>query len=151
MASPTKKIEDGSDKKCQNSCGLSLGKSEIFDQNVIEQQKIRAAKNHIQPQIFDDPQEQKKYNHMTDDVMFKIFDDEAEQKIFRKAFEGLDSHYTEILKDKEKHMFYCPTSFNFDSRIGTNETSVPAELEKIQATLERRKIQIFLVIPIPRL
>ena len=65
--------------------------------------------------------------------MYNIFDNPEEQKIFRTALEGMNRNYPEILNGKEKNMFYCPSAFNFDSRIGVNETSVPEALEKTKA------------------
>ena len=111
MASSTPNIEDGSDTNCKESCGLKYGISQNFHQNVIEQQKTKASKAHIQPQIFDDPNEQEKFKHMMHDVVLKTFNDEFGKKIFKKAFEGMESNYPEILHGSEEYMFYCPTSF----------------------------------------
>ena len=71
--------------------------------------------------------------------MMKIFDAEDEQKIFRKSLEGMKRNYPEILKGTEKNMFYCPTAFNFSSRIEDNETCVPDELDKIKDSLESKE------------
>ena len=49
------------------------------------------------------------------------------------------SNYPEILQGTEKHMFYCPTAFNFDSRVQATETSVPDVLEKLQHSLVSKK------------
>ena len=140
MASSYPQIEDISDKNCERSCNLEYGISENFNQNVIQQQYIKASKAHIQPKLFDDPKEQANHTHMMDDVMLKIFDDLSEKKIFQKALEGMASNYPKILQGTEKNMFYCPTVFNFDSRIGTIETSVPDLLDEMKAPLEARQI-----------
>ena len=95
----------------------------------------KTVKANIKANIFDDPKEEANYNHMIDDVIFKTFDDVSENKIFKKALEGMKSNYSEIFHGAEKHMFFCPTSFNFDSRIAENETSVPGILEVIQSQL----------------
>ena len=34
----------------------------MFNRNVVEQQKVKVAKSHIKPQVFDDPNEQIKLN-----------------------------------------------------------------------------------------
>ena len=139
MASPAPPLIDGSDKNCEISCNLHYGISKIFNQNVIKQQSIKASKGHIKPQIFDDPNEHSNYIHMMDDPMLKIFDAPSEKKIFRTALEGMNSNYPEILQGTEKHMFYCPTAFNTDSRMQTNETSVPDVLDKMKASLEAKQ------------
>ena len=107
-----------SDKNCLSSCRLQYGLSEVFEQIVQEQQKVKASKSHINPQTFTDPNDQKTYQHMLDDVMIKTFDSPEEQTVFRTALEGMKGNYSEILKGTEKNMFYAPTAFNFDSRIG---------------------------------
>ena len=139
MASSTSNIQDGSDTKCKESCGLKYGISQNFHQNVIEQQKTKASKALIQPQIFDDPNAQEKFKHMMHDVVLKTFNDEFGKKIFKKAFEGMESNYPEILHGSEEYMFYCPTAFNFDSRIAANETSAPKALEQMQVSLESKQ------------
>ena len=128
-----------SDKNCEKGCRLQYGISEVFEQIVLEQQKVKASKSHLKPQPFDEPKEQKHYSHMLDDVMIKTFDSEDEQKVFRKSLEGMNSNYPEILAGQEKNMFYAPSSFNFDSRIKENESSVPDALDEMQATLKAKK------------
>ena len=114
--SPSPQMKDISEKNCETVCNLQYGISEVFNQKVMEQQKVKASKAHIKPKIFDDPTEQANYCHMMDDVILKTFDDPSEKKIFQKALEGMGTNYPEILQGTEKNMFYCPTAFNFDSR-----------------------------------
>merc|ERR1712038_1048212 len=71
--------------------------------------------------------------------MIKTFDSEDEQKVFRKSLEGMSSNYPKILTGQEKNMFYAPSSFNFDSRIKENESSVPDVLDEMKATLESKE------------
>ena len=125
-----------SDKNCSKSCGLQYGISEVFIQNVIEQQNVKYSKSHINPQTFDDPNEQRYYCHMLEDVMVKNFNTDDEQKIFRKSLEGMKANYPEILEGNKKSMFFCPTSFNFSSRIGENESCVPDALDEMKSSLE---------------
>ena len=126
-----------SDKNCSKSCGLQYGISEVFNQNVIEQQTVRYSKFPSKmPQTFDDPNEQRYYRHMLEDVMLKSFNSDEEQKIFRKSLEGMKANYPEILEGQETNMFFCPTSFNFSSRIGHNESCVPDALEEMKSLLE---------------
>ena len=47
------------------------------------------------------------------------------QEILQKALQGFESNYSEILNGTEKNMMFFPNAFNFDSRIGPTETSVP--------------------------
>ena len=89
----------------------------MFVQIVLEQQKVKALKSQIKPQTFDDPNDQKYYDHMLEDVMVKTFTTDHEQKIFRESLEGMKMNYPKILEGKEKNMFFCPTAFNFSSRI----------------------------------
>ena len=58
MASPCSLIEDGSDANCEVTCNLQYGTSEVFNQNVIQEQTVKASKSRIKPQVFDDPNEQ---------------------------------------------------------------------------------------------
>ena len=44
-----------------------------------------------------------------------------------------------ILTGKEKYMFYCPSAFNFDSRVAEDETCIPDVLDDIQFQLETKK------------
>ena len=138
MASSSHPYEDSSDPKCPESCGLTYGLSDKFEHNIIEQQKIKASKAHIKSQIFHHPKEKEKYKHMMDDVILKAFDEESEKKIFRKSLDGMESNYPEILNGTEKHMFYCPLAFNFDSRIGEKETSVPEFIDDLKSSLEAK-------------
>ena len=73
---------------------------------------------------------------MLEDVMVKHFDGEDEQKIFRKSLEGMKLNYPEILDGQENNMFYCPTSFNFSSRIEEDETCVPDGLDEMTISKE---------------
>ena len=125
-----------SDTNCLKSCGLQYGISEVFIQNVLEQQKVKYSKYHINPQTFDDPYDQKYYGHMLEDIMVKRFNTDDEQKIFRKSLEGMKANYQEILEGLKKNMFFCPTSFNFSSRIGENESCVPDALDEMKSSLE---------------
>ena len=136
MASLPHPIEDGSDQNCVESCNLKYGISETFDKTVLEQQNIKVSKLHIIPKFFTDARDVAKFNHLMKDPLFKTFDDVSEKQIFRKALEGMEKNYPEILNGTEKHMFYCPTAFNFDSRIGSNETSVPDALNEMKVSLE---------------
>ena len=120
-----------------SSCKLQYGLSEVFEQILQEQQNVKTSKSHIKPQIFTDPNDQKLYQHMLDDVMIKIFDSPEEQTVFRIALEGMQKNYSEILKGEEKNMFYAPSAFNFDSRIG-EVSSVPDVLDQMQAVLESK-------------
>ena len=128
-----------SDKNCSKSCGLQYGISDVFNQIVLQEQKVKLSKSHVQPKTFDDPNEQNYYCHMLDDVMIKTFDSQDEQKIFRKSLEGMNLNYPEILKGQEKNMFYCPTAFNFSSRIGIDESSVPDALDEMKISLESKQ------------
>ena len=139
MASKLPQIKTGSQSQCEKSCNLTYGISQTFSQNVIKQQKARPTQTNNPPQVFDDPNEQMKYNHLMGDDILTTFDDESEKKIFKKALEGMESNYPEILQGTEEHMFYCPTAFNFDSRIKATETSVPDVLEKLQHSLASKK------------
>ena len=129
----------GSDSNCKKTCGLQYGISEVFHQTVVEQQNVKASKDLIKPKTFYDPEDKRLYGHMLDDVMIKTFYSEEEQKIFRKSLCGMNSNYPEILKGKEKNMFYSPPSFNFDSRIKDNESCVPDALDEMQASLESKQ------------
>ena len=139
MASSTSASLISSDNNCDNSCNLRLGVSETFNKILLEQQKIKTLKTHISPQIFNDPEDLKLYQHMLGDVMLKILDDPKDQKIFRTALEGMHRNYPEIITGKEKYMFYCPSAFNFDSRIAEDETCIPDVLDDIQFQLETKK------------
>ena len=139
MASLSQPLEDGSDEKCVDSCNLKYGISEAFNKTVIEQQKVKESKAHIIPKFFNDPREVAKFNHLMKDSLFKTFVDVSEKQIFQKALEGMEKNYPEILNGTEEHMFYCPTAFNFDSRIGSNETSVPDVLDEMKVSLENKK------------
>lgn len=139
MATFSNPIDTASDGKCETACKLELGSSERFKSNLVEQQIIKASKAHITPQIFSDPKKQAFYCKLLNDVMMKTFDSPDEQKIFQAALEGMKRNYPDILSGKEKNMFFCPAAFNFDSRIGTFETSVPEELETTQAVLEAKQ------------
>ena len=111
------RIDDGSDRECKKSCSLEYGISEVFTRNVIEHQKSKPSKLRNQPQIFDDPKDQENNNHMMGDELLTTFNDESDKEIFRKALEGMEKNYPEIFNGTEKNMFYCPTAYNFDSRI----------------------------------
>ena len=139
MASKLPQINTGSQSQYEQSCNLRYGFSQTFTQNVMKQQKARSSQTNNQPQVFDDPNEQMKYNHLMGDDILKNFDDESEKTIFKKALEGMEANYPEILQGTEKHMFYCPTAFNFDSRVQATETSVPDVLEKLQNSLASKK------------
>ena len=127
-----------SDANCEEGCGLKYGISTEFNRTVLEQQKVKASKIQTQPKTFSSSDDEKIFKHMTEDVMVKIFDAEEEQKIFCKSLEGMRQNYPEILEGKEKNMFYCPTAFNFSSRIGDDETCVPDELDEIKDSLESK-------------
>ena len=139
MASTSSPIQAGSDAKCLDSCNLKFGISESFNENLQSRQKVSASKVGIQPQIFTDPKEQAKYNHVMGDDILKTFDDDSEKKIFRKALEGMELNYPEILNGTEKRMFYYPPAFNVDLKINENETSVSELLENLQPSLEVNK------------
>ena len=139
MASPITQHNNNSDKNCLHSCKLQYGISEVFEKIVLKQQSVKAAYNtKTKPQLFTDPKDQKVYDHMLNDVMFKIFASPEEQTIFRTALEGMNKNYPEILKGEQKHMFYAPSAFKFDSRIGEN-SSVPDVLDQMQASLESKQ------------
>ena len=93
---------------------------------------------HVTPHTFTDPKDLALYHALLDDVMINIFDDREEQKVFRAALEGMKCNYPDILGRKQKNMFYCPASFNYDSRIGTYETSVPGALDEAKSALESK-------------
>ena len=137
MAFAIPQIESMSDKNCEKSCGLQYGISEAFEEILCEQQKVKASKSHINPQIFTDPNDQKTYQHMLDDIMIKTFDSPEEQTVFRTALEGMKRNYSEILKGEEQNMFYAPTAFNFDSRI-RESSCVPSVLDQLQSSLESK-------------
>lgn len=130
------KTEDESDKNCVTSCGLKYGLSEVFNQNVLAQQKIKIFKSKLKVKTFDDPKDQSYYCHMLKDVMVKTFTTEDEQKIFRKALEGMRANYPEIFDGLEKNMFYCPSSFHLSARIGEDESCIPDALDEMKASLE---------------
>ena len=140
MASHSNPTVIGLDKHCAKSCNLKFGISDKFNENVFQQQKIKQSKAHIKPQMFDDQDEQTKFDHMMDDVLLKRFDDQSEKDILQKAYRGMEKNYPQILNGTEKYMFYCPTAFNTDSRIRSTETSVPAVLEEMQVSLESKQI-----------
>ena len=104
MASALPLIEQGSDEHCEDSCHLEFGLSEVFNKNIVEQQKIKVLKPQVKPEIFDNPTDQIPYHHMVDDVMFTTFDDPSVKKVFQKALEGMKSNYPEILQGTEKHI-----------------------------------------------
>ena len=139
MNPPVTQHNDNSDKNCLNSCKLQYGISEVFEQIVLKQQSVKASYSTLpKPQIFSDPKDQKLYDPMLNDVMFKIFNNPAEQTVFRTALEGMNKNYPEILKGEEQNMFYAPSAFNFDSRIGET-SSVPDVLDQMQASMESKK------------
>ena len=123
MAASPHVIDAASDKNCK--CPLELGSGETFKQNLMNQQEVNASKTKSPLQIFSDPNDQELYSEMLNDVMYKTIDNPDEHNVFRTALEGMNLNYPEILTGQEKNMFYSPAAFNFDSRIGTNETSVP--------------------------
>ena len=131
MASRSNPIVIGSDRNCVKSCNLKYGISDVFNQNVAQQQKVKLSKAYIKFQMFDDPTKQAKFDHMMGDVLLKTFDDNSEKNILQKAYRGMESNYPQILNGTEKYMFYCPTAFNTDSRIKSTETSVPPVLEEM--------------------
>ena len=140
MASTSSPIQAGSDAKCLDSCNLKFGISESFNENLQLRQKVSASKVSVQPEIFTDPKKQAKYNHMMGDDLLKTFDDESEKTIFRKALEGMELNYPDILLGTEKHMFYYPPAFSFDSKISKNETSAPEVLKNLQPSVEANQI-----------
>ena len=111
----SKPLEPTSDGNCKKECGLQYGVSNLFNQYLNTQHKNKLSTSLAQPQIFDDPNDQKNYGHMLKDDMVHRFNEEGEKNIFRKSFEGMKLNYPEILDGQEKNMFYCPTSFNFSS------------------------------------
>ena len=139
MASSSHVIDPTSDKNCKSFCPLELGCGETFEKNLMHQQTVKASNAHAPPQIFSDPNDQALYSNMLNDVMYNIIDKPEEHKVFRAALEGMNRNYPEILNGQEKNMFYSPTAFNFDSRIGKLETSVPKVLEEMQAALETKQ------------
>ena len=139
MASSSVTNEVGSDKNCVESCNLKYGISEAFNKTVIEQQNVKASKAHIIPNLFNDPEEQAKFKHLIKDPLFKILDNGSAKQVFQKALEGMEKNYPKILSGTEKNMFYCPAAFNFDSRIGSKETSVPDVLDGMKASLETKQ------------
>ena len=77
---------DLSDKNCEKTCGLQYGISQVFGQNVLEKQKIRASKAHVKPNTFTDRKDKKYHRHMLDDVMLKhliVLTSKNIPKIFR--------------------------------------------------------------------
>ena len=139
MASSISQIKSMSDKNCEKSCGLQYGVSEVFEETLCEQQKVKASKSHRSPQLFDKLEDRKLYSHMSSDIMMKIFDSEDEKKVFRKSLDGMRFNYPEILNGEEKNMFYAPASFNFDSGIKNGESCVPDALDEMQASLESKE------------
>ena len=139
MEIPPSKHNDHSDKNCLSTCRLQYGISEMFEQILQEKQKNKASKSQTQPKLFSDPTKQKIYSHMLNDQMLTIFNSPDEHVIFRTALEGMKRNYPEILKGLERNMFYAPTAFNFDSRIGET-SSVPNVLDNMQASLESKQI-----------
>ena len=79
---------DSSDNKCVESCNLKYGVSEVFNQNVDEEQKVKQSKAHSKTQIFDDQTEQVKFDHLMVDVLLKTFDDDSEKKQRISAWDG---------------------------------------------------------------
>ena len=138
MASSNQVVDTTSDQNCKSPCNLEMGSSSLFQQIVAQQQNTKAAKGDPYLYTFSYSNEEAFYQEMLDDDMLKTFDGPEEQEIFRKALEGMNRNYPEILNKGKKDMFYCPTAFNFDSRIKPMETSVPEELEKTKATLESK-------------
>ena len=139
MELPQQKPLTSSDSNCENNCRLNLGVSEVFNQIVLEKQKSKALKSHTEPQIFDDLKDDQLYKNMLKDVMYKIFDDPNDLKVFRTALEGMNMNYPEILSGEEKNLFYCPSAFNFDSRIKKDESCIPDVLDEVQSQLEGKQ------------
>ena len=139
MNSPRPQFIHNSDKNCLSTCKLQYGISEEFEKILQQQQKVKSSfTTKSQPQIFSDPKDQQVYKHMLNDVLFKTFNSPEEQTILRTALEGMSKNYPEILKGEEQNMFYAPSAFNFDSRIG-EESCVPDALDKMQASLESKQ------------
>ena len=135
ITSPSPQRKDASDKNCEKGCRLQYGISEVFENILQQQQNVKTSKSHIQPQTFSDPKDQALYSHMLNDVMLKTFDGPEEQTVFKAALEGMNKNYPEILKGEEQNMFYAPSAFNFDSRIGES-SCVPEVMDQMQASIE---------------
>ena len=124
------------DINCKQYCGLGVGLSEKFEKNVKEQQGIKRLKANITSQIFDDPEKQRKFQSITNDVLFTTLNEPSDQEIFRVGLEGMQRNYPDILNGQQKHLFMCPSEFNYDSRIKPFESSVPKFLEDRKVELE---------------
>ena len=132
--------DPGSDKNCTKGCRLKYGLSDLFNQKVLNMQKVREEKAGIKSNLFENHEDQKLFDKILDDVMIKTFDGPCEQKIFRSALLGMKDNYPEILNGDKKNMFYSPNAFNYDSRIKKYETSVADVLEEKQIVLEKKKL-----------
>ena len=114
-----------------------LGPSECFETTLIEQQKVKASKANIPANTFNNnPAKQQKFKAILDDPIIKILDDQSDQQIFEAGLKGMEQNFPNILTGDQKHLFMCPTAFNYDSRIQTHETSGPEAVEKKQEALE---------------
>ena len=136
METTSKAIRKIYDINCKRGCGLGVGLSEKFEKNVKEQQETKISKTNIAVKIFDDPEKQRKFQPIINDVLFQLLNDPLDQQILRAGLEGMERNYPDILSGKQRHLFMCPTAFNYDSRIHPFETSVPKALEERKALLE---------------
>lgn len=129
------------DRFCKISCGLELGASQKFENDVMEQQAIKVSKEKIVSNVFDDATKQRKFRPILNDVIIKTLNDPTDKEIFRAGLEGMERNYPEILSGEQKHLFMCPPAFNYDSRIKPSETSVPKALEERMAALRANPIR----------
>ena len=113
-----------SDSNCQPSCGLSLGSSEKFIQDVEEQQDLIAQKGHRTSPLFTTPEEQQLFMPILRDVILNTFDDANEQHIFRTALLGMKQNYGNILDGSKSTISMFPDVFDYDSRIKPHNTAV---------------------------
>ena len=105
MAVSNNVVDTASDQNCKSPCNLEMGSSSLFQQIVAQQQNTNAAKGGQYLYTFSDSKEEAFYHKMLDDDMLKTFDGPEEQEIFRKALEGMNRNYPEILNKGKKDMF----------------------------------------------
>ena len=124
------------DTNCKPRCELKMGISERFEAKQKEPSTVKADNESMISDVFEDTHKQRQFQPILKDVIFKALNDTADQEIFRTGLQGMARNYPEILNGTQKHLFMCPSGFNYDSRIKTFESSVPKVLEERKAALE---------------
>ena len=143
MSTKYKHVANFYDKYCKKSCSLRLGFSTEFENRIKSHQHgkscIRNSTLHDEntvTAVSDDPLQKIKFQSILNDPVFKSLNHPTDHDIFRVALQGMERNYPTILNGQQKHLMRCPTAFNYDSRIKSNESSVPETLEKRKKILE---------------